>query len=50
MKKIKLKVNHKDQRGLIVDLLEKKNIKLITLITQKKGKDRGNQYHKKTTQ
>ena len=27
MKKIKLKVNHKDQRGLIVDLLEKKKYK-----------------------
>ena len=50
MKKIKLKVNHKDQRGLIVDLLEKKNINAITLITQKKGKVRGNHYHKKTTQ
>ena len=50
MKKIKLKINHKDQRGLIIDLLEKKSINAITLITQKKGKIRGNHYHKKTTQ
>jgi|TARA_B110000027_G_C15940714_1_gene221129 quercetin dioxygenase-like cupin family protein len=50
MKKIKLKVNHKDDRGSIIDLLEKKNINAITLITQKKGKVRGNHYHKKTIQ
>jgi len=50
MKKIKLKINHKDQRGLIIDLIEKKSINAITLITQKKGKIRGNHYHKKTTQ
>tara|TARA_B110000444_G_C18508287_1_gene441096 strand:- start:30 stop:404 length:375 start_codon:yes stop_codon:yes gene_type:complete len=50
MKKIKLKINHKDDRGLIIDLLEKKNINAITLITQKKDKVRGNHYHKKTIQ
>ena len=50
MKKIKIKVNHKDKRGIIIDLLEKKNINAITYITQKKGKIRGNHFHKKTIQ
>ena len=50
MKKIKTKINFKDNRGIIMDLLEKKNINAITLITQKKGKVRGNHYHKKTIQ
>jgi len=50
MKKIKLKINHKDKRGIIIDLLEKKKINAITYITQKKGKVRGNHFHKKTIQ
>lgn len=50
MKKIKSKVNFKDSRGKIVDLIEKKNINAITFITQKKGKIRGNHFHKKTIQ
>ena len=50
MKKIKTKINHQDKRGAIKDLLEKKNINAITYITQKKGKIRGNHFHKKTTQ
>ena len=50
MKKIKSKINFKDSRGLIIDLLEKKNINAITFITQKKGKIRGNHFHKKTIQ
>ena len=50
MKKIKRKINFKDNRGFIIDLLEKKNINAITLITQKKGKVRGNHFHKKTIQ
>ena len=50
MKKIKIKINHRDSRGSIIDLLEKKNINAITLITQKKGKIRGNHFHKKTIQ
>ena len=50
MKKIKLKINHKDSRGKISDLLNKKKISSITLITQKKGKIRGNHFHKKTIQ
>jgi|TARA_B110000114_G_C14897434_1_gene319277 quercetin dioxygenase-like cupin family protein len=50
MEKIKIKVSHKDKRGLITDLLEKQNINAITLITQKKGSIRGNHFHKKTIQ
>ena len=50
MKKIKKKINFKDNRGIIVELLEKKNINAITFITQKKGKIRGNHFHKKTIQ
>ena len=45
-----IKINYKDERGFIVDLLEKKNINAITYITQKKGKIRGNHFHKKTIQ
>ena len=50
MKKIKIKINHQDRRGVIIDLLEKKKINAITFITQKKGKVRGNHFHKKTIQ
>ena len=50
MKKIKKKIMHRDNRGLIIDLLERKKINSITFITQKKGKVRGNHYHKKTIQ
>ena len=50
MKKIKTKISFKDKRGYIMDLLEKKEINAITLITQKKGQVRGNHYHKKTYQ
>jgi|TARA_Y100000294_G_C8515753_1_gene320752 dTDP-4-dehydrorhamnose 3,5-epimerase-like enzyme len=50
MKKIKTKINYKDKRGFIMDLLEKKKINAITYITQNKGKVRGNHFHKKTTQ
>ena len=50
MKKIKTKINFKDTRGKIIDLIEKTNINAVTYITQKKGKIRGNHYHKKTIQ
>ena len=50
MKKIKIKINHQDKRGVIIDLLQKKKINAITFITQKKGKVRGNHFHKKTIQ
>ena len=50
MKKIKYLVNHKDSRGVIKDLIQKKNINAITYLTIKKGKIRGNHLHKKTIQ
>jgi len=50
MKKIKNKISHKDNRGLIIDLLENKKVNSITFITQKKGKVRGNHFHKNTIQ
>ena len=50
MKKIITKINFRDKRGVIIDLLEKKNINAITFISQKKTKVRGNRYHKKTIQ
>ena len=50
MKKIKTKINFRDHRGVIIDLIEKKKINAITYITQKKGKIRGNHFHKKTIQ
>tara|TARA_B100000029_G_C17539590_1_gene946153 strand:- start:62 stop:436 length:375 start_codon:yes stop_codon:yes gene_type:complete len=50
MKKLKIKISFRDNRGLIIDLLEKKKINAITYITQRKGKIRGNHFHKKTIQ
>ena len=50
MQKIKLKYKHKDNRGYIKNLLENKKINSITLKSQKKGKIRGNHFHKKTIQ
>ena len=50
MRKTKKRIIYKDERGLIIDLLERKKINAITYITQKKGKVRGNHFHKKTIQ
>jgi len=50
MKKLKIKINHEDHRGIISDIIEKESINAITLLTIKKGKVRGNHYHKKTFQ
>ena len=50
MKKTKLKVNFKDHRGEITDILQNEKINAITRLTIKKGKIRGNHYHKKTWQ
>ena len=50
MKKIKSKINHKDKRGIISDLIENEKINAITYITFLKNKVRGNHYHKKTIQ
>ena len=50
MKIIKTEINHQDNRGSIVDLLENQNINAITFISFNKGAVRANHYHKKTTQ
>ena len=50
MKKSKTKVNFKDARGEIRDLLTQTDIDAVTYITCTKGAVRGNHYHKKTTQ
>jgi len=49
MKFYKFKINHKDKRGIISDIIQK-NVNSITYITIKKGKIRGNHFHKRTTQ
>ena len=49
MKKYKLITNFKDHRGIIRDILQD-DINSITYISIKKGKIRGNHFHKKTTQ
>ena len=49
MKKIKSKINHKDKRGIISDLVEKEKL-IITYISFYKNKVRANHYHKKTIQ
>lgn len=49
MKLSKFKINYKDNRGIISDILQK-NINSITYITIKRGKIRGNHFHKKTVQ
>lgn len=46
----KTKINFKDDRGEIRDLLTKTDIDAVTYITCKKGSVRGNHYHKKTVQ
>jgi quercetin dioxygenase-like cupin family protein len=50
MKKTKTKVNFKDARGEIRDLITHTPVDAVTLITCTKGAIRGNHYHKKTTQ
>lgn len=50
MKKTKTKVNFRDARGEIRDLITHTPVDAVTLITCTKGAIRGNHYHKKTTQ
>lgn len=50
MKIIKYKINFKDKRGSIIDMIENENINAVTLIQTKKSSIRGNHYHKKTCQ
>ena len=50
MKIINTEPNHRDSRGLIVDLLTGKSVSAITFISFTPGAVRGNHYHEKTTQ
>lgn len=50
MKLIKTEINHQDDRGDIIDLVENQNINAVTFISFKKGAVRANHYHKKTSQ
>ena len=47
MKKIKAKINFKDKRGVISDLIEKEKINAITYISFFKNKVKGNLITKK---
>lgn len=50
MKVINKKCVFEDERGHIIDILEKENIEYVTLISSKKGAVRGNHYHKESVQ
>ncbi len=50
MKKFELKVDYKDNRGEIIDLLIGEKIDAVTYINFKRGAIRGNHFHKKTVQ
>jgi quercetin dioxygenase-like cupin family protein len=50
MKIINTVINHEDERGIIIDLLEHQNINAITFISFTKNAVRANHFHKKTTQ
>lgn len=50
MKIKKKKINFKDRRGLIRDIITGDKIDAVTLLTCKRGAIRGNHFHKKTIQ
>lgn len=50
MKVINKKCAFEDERGKIIDILEKEVIEYVTLISSKKGAIRGNHYHKESVQ
>ena len=50
MKISRLKINFRDARGTISDILDNVPVNCVTIITSKKGVSRGNHLHKKTTQ
>ena len=50
MNKINLVPAHTDDRGVITDLLENKNINAVTVISFETDAVRANHYHKETTQ
>lgn len=50
MKVTNKKCVFEDERGKIIDILEKEVIEYVTLISSKKGAVRGNHYHKESVQ
>ena len=50
MKKVNAKIDFEDSRGVIIDLVESKNINAVTYISFTKGAIRANHYHKHTIQ
>lgn len=50
MKLDNIKASFKDQRGEILDILERIEIDCVTLISSKKGAIRGNHYHQESIQ
>lgn len=50
MSKIELQIDHKDSRGVIVDLIENETVNAVTYISIRKEAIRGNHFHKATTQ
>lgn len=50
MKVTNKKSAFEDERGKIIDILEKEVIEYVTLISSKKGATRGNHYHKESVQ
>jgi quercetin dioxygenase-like cupin family protein len=44
------KINFRDARGTISDILDDVPVNAVTIITSKKGVARGNHFHKKTVQ
>jgi quercetin dioxygenase-like cupin family protein len=50
MKTIVTAINHEDERGVIIDLIENQSINAVTFISFTQGAIRANHYHKKTTQ
>jgi quercetin dioxygenase-like cupin family protein len=50
MKRYSVKINFKDKRGAITDVIVNQKIDTITHITFTKGAVRGNHFHKKTIQ
>ena len=50
MKLRRIRAAYKDERGEIIDILERVEIDSVTLITSKSGARRGDHYHKETVQ
>ncbi|HXS99131.1 MAG TPA: cupin domain-containing protein [Elusimicrobiota bacterium] len=50
MKVFQRKIDFKDARGTISDILDDVPVNAITIITSKKGVSRGNHFHKKSVQ